>query len=408
MAKPRSGISKGLIITLLMVGLFVLAYWFYSRMEWVETTVDLGFSQAARTNPYLAAEHLLNGQQLHTVTERGLKALDELPEPSATLIIAGSRRGLSKERKQQLWDWVDAGGHLITNAQAFSVSDAQPSPDDILARLDLHLYHTEKVANTRAGRERALRYRIEQGRRSSAVLPCLSEEHVVELPFEGEIEPLELAIAPGLLLHDSGEAAFSWASNADGVQFIQYKIGEGLVTIVTDLSLWSNGSIACYDHAYLLWLLTEGGSGVQVLYDADVPSLWALLWKHVPMGVLLFTALLLLWLWARSRRFGPLIQHKVSQRRQLMEHLHASASFFWRHERQHRLIDELQQSIVKTVAHRHQGYHKLESAMQSELIAKITQLDGADVHWAMHCSQCPNPQTFTRLIRVLQTIRNRL
>ena len=39
---------------------------------------------------------------------------------------------------------------------------------------------------------------------------------------------------------------------------MQFEVGEGLLTIVTDPSIWTSYRIDKYDHAYLLWILSAG------------------------------------------------------------------------------------------------------------------------------------------------------
>jgi hypothetical protein len=75
--------------------------------------------------------------------------------------------------------------------------------------------------------------------------------------------------------------------------------------------------------------------------------LWRWLLDRAAPVVASAMPLLVCWLWAASRRFGPALPAPRSQRRSLVEHIGASGRFLWREARGTALyeavLDELRQ-----------------------------------------------------------------
>jgi hypothetical protein len=333
--------------------------------------------------------------------------LDALPDPTATLIITGSRNILGESRWQALWQWLEDGGQLITNAQAFTDPETGRSHDELLNRLGLHLYEVSQPQDELPDSRQALRNWLQFATEFDSEA-CPSPDHIITLPVEGEDTPLQIAIHPGLVLEDHSAEAVASADNEDGIQLIQYAVGHGSVTVVSDISLWSNGKMACYDHAYLLDYLAASSSGAWIIYNVEMPSLWSLLWRKAPLVLSLSGLLLVLWVWRYSLRFGPLILPAPAQRRRLMEHIRAGGMYHWRQGYHGAQVEDLQQSIISAMHYRYQGFRHLDETERCALIAKVSRFDATEVQWALNCKQCANQDAFVRLIQVLQAIRNKI
>lgn len=392
-------------VVLPVLALSVLAaalYWIYLHMEWVPVERDAGFRLEAQRNPYLAAERFLRQRGAVVTAVSDARILDRLPQAPATLIITREQNHLNAQRWQALWLWLEGGGRLITTAHHFTDPDTGQSQDELLWRLGARLYPAAPAPDMDGDASASRNWLQHAGAFDPAA--CPGQDHLVPVPLAGEDEPLQIAVQPGQLLEDTAGAAIASAGNKDGIQFIQYRVGKGTVTVLTDISLWSNGKIGCHDHAYLLWSLTGGGS-VWLLYHADMPSLAALLWRAAPLPLLLGALLLPMWLWRRGRRFGPMLAPVARQRRRLMEHLRAASLHHWRRGHHDELVRQLRQSIVQAMRHRAPGG---AAAHDAGLIARLTQQREDDVRWALACERCADRDTFLRLIQILQSIRNAL
>ena len=85
---------------LLLAGL--LAIFLASRLQPYTETIDLGPSPEARRNPYLAAELFLRKQGVTVSRADGLEVLKELPPSGHTLLLLGSRSGMTPGQARRL------------------------------------------------------------------------------------------------------------------------------------------------------------------------------------------------------------------------------------------------------------------------------------------------------------------
>ena len=83
-------------------------------------------------------------------------------------------------------------------------------------------------------------------------------------------------------------------------------------------------------------------------------------------------ALIALALWRAGMRQGPTRPPASNARRQLQEHLKASADFLLRRSGQGTLLHALQRDILRAVRHRHPGFEHLDNAEQWRVLEHLT------------------------------------
>lgn len=112
-----------LLISLLVTVVLGLIYWAYTKLEWEEKEIDLGYSKEARQNPFLAAEIFLRKHGIQATSVKNLSLLDkhrwrniELG-PEDTLVLINANKTLDDERYDALYEWIENGGTLITSTQ---------------------------------------------------------------------------------------------------------------------------------------------------------------------------------------------------------------------------------------------------------------------------------------------------
>ncbi|MEN0107090.1 MAG: DUF4350 domain-containing protein, partial [Pseudomonas sp.] len=226
---------------------------------------------------------------------------------------------------------------------------------------------------------------------------------------ENEEAPAYVSFDTDYHLFDAKNQAQAWANSADSTHMLQLNYGDGLVTVVTDSWIWQNDGIADYDNAWLLWYLTQD-SQVTLLYRADRDDLLTLLWRNFPEALTALALLIALVLWANGRRQGPLLAPASLARRQLQEHLRASADFLHRNSGAHSLLQGLQRDIQRQARRRHPGFERLDIAAQWQILGRLSRLPSSAISQAMR----PLPQQrisateFTRQVAHLQTLRNAL
>ncbi|PMY62152.1 MULTISPECIES: DUF4350 domain-containing protein [Pseudomonas] len=380
------------LLALLVAGLLggLLLYLYLNARPYQET-IDHGPSPQARANPYLAAEMFLRQRGLQVHHANGLEVLPTLKPQQNSLLLLGERSNMTPQQVEQLLDWARAGGRLLFVAEALWNKEAGRSGDLLLDRLHLRQFLSKdlKAPPPGAGKE---------------PYPKLTK-----LYLEDEDAPAYIGFDTDFHLEDPDNLAQSWANSARATHMMQLSYGQGSVTVLTDAEIWKTPLIAKYDNAWLLWYLSAD-SDVTLLFDTDHDSLWSLLLKYFPQALVALAALLGLWLWHVGVRHGPMQAPMPRARRQLREHLQASAHFLLRHTGQQGLLHSLQQDILRRAQHCHPGFERLTAAEQGQVLARLTRQPDSVISQALapQPAQRLSSADFSRLVTHLQTLRNAL
>ncbi|MCP5158669.1 MAG: DUF4350 domain-containing protein [Gammaproteobacteria bacterium] len=341
MIRHRLGRIGLILLALLSIGSGVW-WWLSQNLVQRREEIYTGYAEIAQRNPLYSADRLLTrlGRTVHSV-----RRLDELPhllDPADTLLIVIPSYALSEIESQQLLAWVHTGGHLLVGVQ--HAYEPGQGLDHLLNRLAM---------------------------RSHRVGEAISDP--IQVTLNETMPPLQVRFRSDLRLHDAFWQSLRW--------------GEGRVTLLTDLSLFTNARLIEHDHADFLWALLQPdsrpGGEIWLQYRMLTPSLWQLLWRHAWMPLLGMMLTLLAALWSYSRRLGPLRVPRSGEQRRLAEHLQASSHFLWRHGAGPMLLQ----------AARHYALHQRERR-QPGLSLDIAPLANSD-----------QPLTEHALIHTLQTLQ---
>ena len=391
MSRSRAGLVA-IAGVLLVVSLGYLA----SQLSFYQETVEQGPAPQARNNPYLAAERFLVEQGKSVSLPARLDGvLDNAPNDQILLLLA-DRAEMTPDQSTDLLEWVGAGGHLVFVAERLWDEQAGQSGDLLLDALDLQQYETED----------------DPGKAADAAGQAGSVDNratLTRLYLEGDTEPAYLAFDTRYHLYDAGKKAHAWANSDGATHMLQLQHGKGLVTALTDSWIWQNDAIGQHDHAWLLWYLTQDRN-VTLLHHAEHDSLLQQLLRHFPQALTALLLALLFTVWHRAARHGPIIVPADRGRRQLQEHLRASADFLYRHAGQRQLLDTLQQDIQRQARRHHPGFDALGHTEQCRALAALSRLpiDAVDKALRPTAAGPANATEFTHLIASLQRLRNAL
>ncbi|MHC8373407.1 DUF4350 domain-containing protein [Pseudomonas sp. MDT1-85] len=384
----RLWLSVGAFIALL-VG--VLSVYLYLKATPYPAEIDHGPSPEAQANPYLAAEHFLRKQGLTVSHANSLDILPTLEPHQRSLLLLGDRSNMSPRQVDQVLNWTRAGGRLLFVAQALWDEKTGQSNDLLLDRVQLH---------------QSLSKDLKEPPPDPVDDPY---PKLTKLYLENEEAPAYVSFDTAFHLDDPKNIAQAWANSGKATHMMQLTHGLGSITVVTDADLWKTPAIDQYDNAWLLWYLTAD-TDVTLLFNTDHDSLLTLLWRYFPQALMALIALIVFGFWHVGVRNGPLLEPATRARRQLQEHLRASADFMLRHNGQHSLLQALQQDILRRVRHRHPGFEQLGVAEQWLVLARLTGQPTRAISQAMS----PRPKQrlssaeFSRQVAHLQTLRNAL
>lgn len=381
---------------LLWVGLLLVCllgacgFYAWSKAIPYEVVVDRGPAPQALANPYLAAEHFLRQQGVAVEHANSQERLTTLPAKGNSLLLLGERSNMTPRQVEQLLGWAKAGGHLLLVAEALWDEEAGKSGDLLLDRLSIH----QTWADEPEAPENTLEKKA----------PDLTKLYV-----DNETAPAFFSFDTDFNLTDPRHLAQFSANSARSSHLMQLDLGEGRVTVVTDSDLWKTPDIGKHDNAWLLWYLSQG-TAVTLLFNNDVDDLFSLLLRYFPQALVALVALIALTLWHAGMRQGPIQAPAPKARRQLQEHLKASADFLLRRSGQRTLLLALQRDILRAARHRHPGFEQLDNAEQWRVIEHLTHQPSHVISQALGplAAKRLSSADFSRLVASLQTLRNAL
>ncbi len=398
MSRPvKIALAGLLLVVLTWLGLYVL-----QRLHPYEEVVDRGPSPEAQRNDYLAAELFLRQQQLPVKRANSLEILQTLSSVGQTLLLLAPRHNMTPRQSQLALDWAAKGGHLVFVAEALWDQKKDRSGDLLLDKLDIQ-QHLSKENDEKTDSP------------DTAISPALQEKEEERYPeltkvyLENEEAPAYVKFDTSYHLLDNSNRAYAWANSGKATHMLQLEHGDGLITVLTDAWIWKNDNIADYDNAWLLWYLTQD-STVTLLYDSQRDNLLDQLLKHYPAALIALVLLLILLQWHVGMRHGPLQPPPVPARRQLEEHLRATADFLLRRTSQQHLLSNLQRDIQRRARYRHPGFERLPIAEQWQVLGRLTHLPSSTVSQIMRpiATQKLSAADFTRQVANLQSLRNAL
>lgn len=445
---------------ILMAGIVIggLCYWLFTNVRWEEKEIDLGYSSAAKQNAFLAAEIFLRKQGVPAVTVKNLNLLDthhgrniNLGQDD-TIVLINTHKTLTQSRYDRLYEWIENGGTLIATTQNPFIG-SHTREEDLLLR-DFNITPVNDIPSTETKNEFDLLPKKEDAdhnqkqpeqksknvasetetetetetnnaladkkssKKENEEKPenyyrCNLESEPTEIEFSSEEKPLHFDFskhAPFIYHNDSKHTDHDEiiAEDDKTSHMLYFNVGKGGISITSDTTIWSNHRIDCHDHAYALWRMVNHDGRVWFLINQEAPSLAAILWRNAPYGVLAALLTLLLWLWAKSQRFGPVFVHQETVRRSLAEHIFASAMLLWRNQQHPQLLTLLRQQIFTHLLEQHPQLTQVDNKQRVEFLQELTGIHRDALHRALYADDLYQPQDFANAIAHLQTIRKQL
>ncbi|MCE3261219.1 MAG: hypothetical protein K0R43_298 [Pseudoduganella sp.] len=382
-------------------------------------------SDAQRKNPMLAATRLLQARG-HTVRVEPMlnyQLLHQLPD--GVLILSPWARQPDARQSALLLDWVRRGNTLVMTPGWVQNADSKAGKEEAISaeladplgkRFGVALADRTRIDDT------CRRDPIEAQRRARRAAEQSADEdeeeeppppaHLVCLNAPGAANTIELRRLSDVLQRFDGKVPAPLWGDTYGLSVLVYGEGRGKVAMVasepTD-SYFDNDGLRQFDHAELLALLAaQSGAGAPVLLVQDNENVgWATyLWQHWRPLLAALAALLLLWAWNASRRFGPLLPGPASARRALIEHIDASGRWLWRLPQGRTLLLEAVRKRTETLLLRRlPELHALAGPERARRLARLTRLPEAQVMDALHGAPATRAADFTRQISTLQQLR---
>ncbi len=348
---------NGIVLTLLLILLLVLGgYWFFDNFERQSKELRLGAEPEARENPLLATQMTLSRLGVDTQSEPGRALLTQLPETNGLILIHDLGPSFNQTQQTALLEWVARGGYLVVSP---SLQWGDVMPHSLMETFSVSLRQDDDYAS--------------------------DDLTWVELP--GQEAPLQVAFDNTRwfeIAEPDGDARLLSQSE----RCVTYAWGSGRVSFLSDMELFTNEQIGDHDHARLLAYFAPPGGRAWLLYGADAPSLPVLLWRFAPYLIITLLAWLILTLWRMSRHSGPKLEIENPVRRDLLEHLQASAEFAWRLDPRNGLLRQARQQVEKRWLSAHPALQKMAPSQRCDWLSERTGMTARSINAALY----PDPR----------------
>jgi hypothetical protein len=399
----RSSTSVKLVLGLVLLGL--IAWGLYASIEFYEETEESGWSIDALRNPYLAAQKFMTESDIEVTDVDSLARLEEL-SGLGTLFFSDANQVQTPRQLEQVMNWLDLGGNVIYTA------DAVAHDDDLLLRE----FSTEEKTLSETMRE--YNRQLESGKSREEIASSLDEEDdpITLVQFADDIGDVEVAFNDAKILShpyildsesETEHKPFSWSYSEHGAHMMQFEVGSGLLTIISDPGIWTSYHIDRFDHAYLLWLLSSGEGNFAILRSVLRDSIWVLMSRNATELLIAAGLLILIWIWRTGYRFGRMVPNDLSQSRALGEYFSSISHYLWHRRQGSHLVEPLRARVLRRASLTLGEFSRVDQARQFELIALRCDLNPEAIARAFGSTEF-NEASFVQTVRLLKHIEQSL
>ncbi|PWQ98178.1 DUF4350 domain-containing protein [Leucothrix pacifica] len=393
-------LRQGLIAAAVAVGIGLVLWAISLNFEYKEEKDWRPLTGEARQNPLYASRLFLKGMGIPTETLESLQSLSSLPDTDTVIVIDTSRYTQRQQQFDEIITWVESGGHLISRGVSdWEFFDPERAEDAF----------EESDNGSKISSDPLQRYlKVHTGES----IPFKQKDYTeIQLTDAGKTLKVGSDYFQSLLLDSDNEQIGLTQIKINNENFIiQQKAGQGLITLVSDLSFIENYSIDDYDHAELFWYLVHANTSspikaVWLIHSDEMPNLFKIIWQHFWALCIMLAVLFAAWVLRVSRRFGPMIPKDDEDRRNLMEHIDASGNYYWQLKQQSMLVNSTRAAVQQRLIQRIPGWQAMNNDQQAMLLAERLSIKEQHVLKLLHGDISHNPHEFTEVIKQLEQIR---
>lgn len=365
--------------------------------EHEEEIIPTGYVGQARVNPYLAAERFLKADGWNISSER---VWGDFGYETSTIILPASFL-TSKGVAMRALEWVEEGGLLVVLMKGgeSEINDFTRSSWSFSQEV------TKKVGLTYFMEElEVMKVEIGFQKKSSgeAYGKLSTDWNVATISYSEGDEYYEYEVEFEDRVALSSDLGSAWEFEKEqGARMLTTDHGDGTVMFLAHARPFRNAYVDRADHPEFLqvvagWNTYRGDGKIVFLYGSST-SFFDLLWQQAWPAIIAGAILLLVWLWMRIPRFGPVKEDDFTYRRPYGDGLKAAASFIWRKKALEYYLKPLRSSL--------QG-----NLNPGEVVAKLAResdLSAEEIQQALYSKTFKEPGAITRMVKHLQLLLKR-
>ena len=412
----RNSVSPLLLLGLILLG---LVFWgLYLSIESYEETEHSSWSSEALRNPYLGAQHFMERSGIGVIDVDSLLKLDQL-DNLGTLFFSDANQVQTPRQLKRVMDWLQAGGNVI-----YAANEVEHEDDLLLQEFAVEVDWRERESGDDGDKPplsetlREYNRQIQDGKSREEITSSFGKPKppLTKVMFADDIGDIEIAFDTARVLQhatfddndvDTQHQPSSWSNSEHGVHMIQFEIGDGLLTILSDPSIWTSFQIDKHEHAYLLWLLSSEQGSFAILRSVLRESIWSLILNNASELLIAAGLLVAILMWRLGYRFGRLLPRDLSRRRALGEHFSSLSHYLWKRRRVEHLLTPLRQAVLRRASFTLGEFANASQARQFELLAERCDVQPEVVQRAFGNNEF-NETSFVVAVRLLKHIEQSL
>jgi len=366
-------------VIVLFVGLIALNF------EIVEEETSSGYSELARSNEFLACERFLKKLNYDVSTHQRQISFNQVLKSaqSGTIIMRYNAQLETKGTFDELMFWMEKGGHLILE-------------------LNSSLYPRERETKVGLLKE----FNLSLDNKNIFLEDAKDVTTMVQIYRDGE--EFETDFVSNYSIGVESEDYTVKVDDENGTHLVEFNVGEGSVTFISDIDIWKNRFIDKYDHAALLVeILGRNPGNIDIITAINMPSLLEIIWFKGKWFCVSMALLLAFYLWSLFEKFGPALALMDTSRRSLIEHLDAAAKFDWRHFRGATLLSSARNDLTKYLDGKHPSIKQKSPQELHQWIHEKTNIPVVDIAAALD-GDTANAGKLLHAIQIIQKLRKQL
>ncbi|RYY73531.1 MAG: DUF4350 domain-containing protein [Gammaproteobacteria bacterium] len=198
-----------------------------------------------------------------------------------------------------------------------------------------------------------------------------------------------------------------WGGSSQGTHLIQFLNGKGMITVVSDASIWDSQQLARKDHGVLLRALGFHQKSL-ILYGIAMPPITTLAWTHFPEFIISFLLLLILCVWCVATRVGPVQSVNSIDRRSIINSILGAASYQHRRRKYSKLLEPLIADIHTLAKRQLHGFAIADTEKKEKLLSDHTGMSQKNINQLLNPHAVGDDQSFQAAVTLLREIRKTL
>jgi len=391
------------LVVLLVSSLTVM--WFLNNFERKDDEIRTRQSPEARQNPLLAATLFLQKLGIEAESHRGRDLLVNLPPAGDALFIYKQSGALSPTQLTNMYEWIDAGGHLIIAPKVvLSNKKDEAGDDDLVSRMGVTLRYSNSKSDCGCDSDKdsedteSETELDEDATIAEEKSENPDEENELESTDPDDTEPDFIETVSAELSGVKLDIDFSnythleegWkdsdfslgSSEQDGAYLLQYKYGSGKISVLAENSIFNNRALENTGHSYLLGWLVKDNPKVWLLYSNNVVGIFTLVYQNLPRFLFSLAGFIIFFIWMYQYRIGALRGHEKEGRRNVLAHIDGMGRFNWGMDRASTLLARTREPAINYWTQR--ALDKTSGEIDIERVAKLSGMDKQEVTKALY------------------------